>query len=139
MGIHLSDIVKEKKFSRLHMICAAIILLICSAINMRYPADRPNRLLEIICIICVWISLDFLRTEESPRWWAKLSFFIYCTHSMILESTEKLFLIMLGRNVSGAVADFLFAPVITFAIIVAGAYILQKIPPLWKVLTGNRA
>lgn len=137
-GIHFSDIVKGKKFSQLNMIAAAIILFVCSTINMQYPPDRPNRLLEIICIICVWVSFDFLRTEENPKWWAKISFFIYCTHSMILESTEKLFLILLGRNMFGAVVDLLFAPIITFVIILTGAYILQKIPRLWKVLNGNR-
>lgn len=138
MGIHYSDIIKGKSFSRLYRSGAAIMLLVCSTINIQYPEDRPNRLLEIISIICIWIMLDFFRKEKEPKWWARISFFIYCTHSMILESVEKVFLIILGKNMFGAVLDFFIAPAITLGIIVFGAYIIKKVPKLWKILNGNR-
>lgn len=138
IGIHFSNIIKEMTFSRHCMIVSGMIFIIASIIDMKYPVDKPNRIIILISIVCLWIMLDVLRKEKEPLWWMRLSFFIYCTHSMILESVEKLILIFLRNNIWGAAIDFICAPIITILIITLLAYFLRKIPMIWMILNGNR-
>lgn len=66
-------------------------------------------------------------------------FFIFCTHSLILESIEKVFLLLLGNTMMGSVVDFILAPIIALGIITGAAYILKyRMYTVWKIVTGNR-
>jgi len=83
--------------------------------------------------------MDLLSYAKEPPWWLKCTFFYYCAHDMILESVEKVILIVGGRSIGMALIDFIFAPVITFGILVLGAWMLRKyMSPIWKLLNGNR-
>ena len=66
-------------------------------------------------------------------------FFIFCTHSLSLESIEKVFLLLLGNTMMGSVVDFILAPIIALGIITGAAYILKyRMSTVWKIVTGNR-
>lgn len=95
----------------------------------------PVRLLQIIL---VWYCADILATDKEPKWWMKISFFIYCTHSMILESVEKVIFIVLGKTTYGAVTDLIVAPIITLAVIFLASLILRKNKLIWSITTGGR-
>ena len=60
-------------------------------------------------------------------------------HSMILESIEKFFLVLIGRTLIGAIVDFIFAPILTVIIIIVVAWISQRIVPrAWGISMGGR-
>ena len=55
----------------------------------------------------------------------------------VLEAIEKLWLIFAGDTPLAALIDYLFAPVITMAILIAVGYAVRKyLPKLWSVLNG---
>lgn len=101
----------------------------------QYGPIVPIRLLQIPLI---WVASDIFAIEKMPKWWMKISFFIYCCHSLVLESVEKLFWVVLHDTYTGAIIDYLFAPLITFGIILALAYILKKNKMVWALLNGGR-
>lgn len=94
--------------------------------------------LRLIQIVLIWSCADILSVNGELKWWMKISFFIYVTHSMILESIEKLFWIFMGDTVLGAITDLIFAPLITLFIIIAIAFMLRKITFVWNLLNGGR-
>ena len=108
------------------------------AVSIYDTIDEDIILLRLIQIPLIWISADILAINKEPSWWLRISFFIYCSHHMILESVEKIFLILLGKNYTGALLDFIFAPMITLLIILCLAAILRRIHPVWAVLCGGR-
>lgn len=83
--------------------------------------------------------MDLFSCEHEVPWWIKCTFFYYCAHDMVLEAVEKIILLIGGRNMFMAWADYILAPVITLLILIASAWILQKyMPPVWKLLSGWR-
>lgn len=138
IAIHLKDRVQNKTFTHGQMAVAGAILAICAAINICFQSSRPLRILILISIVCMWIVMDIARNEKDPVWWARLSFYIYLSHRMILESVEKVFLIVFGVSNWAAVLDFVVAPILTMIILLIGACILQRMPRMWHVLNGGR-
>ncbi len=139
VGIHFKDYCKKCYDKRLLTVCAC--LLLCSFIiecMSGCSCTEDIILLRLIQIPLIWISADILAINKEPSWWMRISFFIYCSHHMILESVEKIFLILLGKNYTGALLDFIFAPMITLLIILCLAAILRRIHPVWAVLCGGR-
>lgn len=95
--------------------------------------------LRITQSVAIWIVADILTHLPKPFWWAKLSFAIYVTHSMILESIEKMFLLLLGQSFTGALLDFIFAPMITLMLILLIAKVaFHFFPRICSVLLGGR-
>ena len=107
---------------------------ICSQTIVKY-----GELWQIVLFVVLWFAMDLPTYEKEPKWWLKCTFFYYCAHDMILESVEKLILIVGGRSITMALVDFILAPVITFGILFVGAWIVRKyMPPVWKLLNGGR-
>lgn len=138
MGIHYRELVQRRYDKKLSIAALAFILVtvgVCMIFKLNTIVRVPVRLLHIVAI---WLVAEVVAIEKKPWWWIQLSFFIYCTHSLVLESLEKVMLIALGKTTIGAVVSFMTSPVLTILIIVLLAAILRHIKPLWKVLTGNR-
>lgn len=138
-GIHHRESV-QKRYERPVAAAAFIYLILTVCGNawldiLTFSLRLPLRMTQIIA---VWIIADALAVQKKPAWWIKISFFIYCTHSMVLESVEKVFLIVLGNNILGAAIDFFLAPVITIIVITVLAYFIKKVPIVWRILVGNR-
>lgn len=94
--------------------------------------------LRLIQVALIWIASDFLSLNSDLKWWVHISFFIYVSHSIVLESVEKLFWIIFGNTTLGALLDLVFAPVITLFIVYFFALILRSFPSLCRVLNGER-
>ena len=139
IGLQWKEIVKFKYSKWLISVSAVylfstVFLLTVNNINT-HTVLIP---LKITQITAIWILADCFAVSRDLKWWVTISFFIYCSHSMVLESLEKVILVVLGKNLFGAALDFFLAPIITLVILVITAYLLRKIKPLWRVLTGNR-
>lgn len=62
---------------------------------------------------------------------------MYCSHYFPLECVEKLILIAMGVSAGAALFDFVFAPIITMALLIAAGYIVKRLmPSVWAVLNG---
>lgn len=58
---------------------------------------------------------------------------------MVLESIEKIVLILLGDTTLGALVDLILAPTLTICLIIMFAYLLRRYSmPIWRVLNGGR-
>jgi len=134
VGINAPGVIniKSQKASRIAMYVLPVLMVLgyfCAG-NIVYNAAL---------FVVLWLAMDLLSYAKEPPWWLKCTFFYYCAHDMILESVEKVILIVGGRSIGMALIDFIFAPVITFGILVLGAWMLRKyMSPIWKLLNGNR-
>ena len=149
VGLNLSNIhFKEKTQQRYNIkyIVISFLLVLLTILAVVITDDTRFAFMNMIVrmpirtlqIVLLWIAADVLAVNKEPFWWMKISFIIYCSHSMILESIEKVFLIVLGKNMLGAFLDFVFAPIITVGIIILISMVVKRIKPLWKLLSGNR-
>lgn len=139
LGIHQRDAVQRRYNVKLVIFSIAFFCLI-AVLNILFPlvnyvSRTPIRIVQ--CLL-LWIAAEVVAIDSSPKWWMSISFIIYCSHSMILESIEKLFKIVFGDTVLGAMLDFVFAPIITLSIIFIVSAIVKKQKMLWKILSGNR-
>lgn len=139
MGIHCIPLVM-REFKKKDIIIAFlfIILSVVTEYQLGFgegPKMAPIRLLQISA---VWVVAEPLAIEGTPKWWFGISFFIYCIHSFILESIEKVFCLALGDTTTGAVLDMVFAPILTLVVVIAIAFCIRKIKWIWALLTGNR-
>ena len=142
-GACYKDRIISLKFNKIYCIISLIAIIIIALLRV-ITKDFATKIFSLYYVIMaiqsilVWIGLDFLRVNKCS-WIFKNSFFIYCTHSLILETIEKLFLLVFKKTLFGALLDFVFAPIITYVIILAIIYVFSKyLPKVWKVLCGGR-
>ena len=139
-GIHFKQIEEyraNKKISIFSLLAMIIIsLLVFPFINDSFTYIKILILTPLI--IFFWLFMDIVNWENKNTKYFSISFFIYCTHSIILESIEKIWLILFGNTIFGSITDFMLSPIITLLIIFLFAYILKKVKPLWNVCTGSR-
>lgn len=142
-GANFKDKIIKIKFKKIYSIISLILVvaICCLRVIINDFATKIFPLYFIIMSIksiMLWIGLDFLRVNKCKNVF-KNSFIIYCTHALILESVEKVFLILFKKSLVGAVIDFIFAPIITFSFIMLLVYILKKFfPRLERILCGGR-
>ena len=126
-------------------ICLIIFLVIEAVLASSLSSFQPRKhfLLILMSVILFWYGSDtfiaLLPEKENAFWMTKYSFFIYCSHGFILESIEKILLIILGNTLIGAIIDYMAAPVLTVICICALAYFLKRnLKPIWVILNGGR-
>lgn len=116
------------------------ILLISLLMNFLPTTNEFMNFVRIIAsVYAIWfLPIDAL-LEKEPKWYMKISFFVYCAHSIILETLEKIWLIIGGLQAISALADYLLMPFIAIMIITLGAKMIKVIcPPMWNTLAGGR-
>lgn len=138
-GVHFKNEC-QRRYDKKIRICAACLLLISVLFETIFdcPQYGPIIPLRLLQIPLIWVASDILAIEKEPKWWMKISFFIYCCHSLILESVEKLIWIGLHDTYTGALIDYIFAPLLTFCIIIALAFLLKRQKKVWSLLNGGR-
>lgn len=139
MALNFKEIC-QKQYNNKVVFFSFILLLVSLIAQSYYNFQQGASMipLRLIQIVLIWSCADILSVNGELKWWMKISFFIYVTHSMILESIEKLFWIFMGDTVLGAITDLIFAPLITLFIIIAIAFMLRKITFVWNLLNGGR-
>ena len=120
----------------------AICLLIGSSAflafaNFSIPSLAKNAIL-LLGITLVWIAGDFLALPREVPACLGISFFLYVAHDYVLEILEKVFFILLGKTLYGAIIDYFVAPVIAVAFLTAISFLLRRAKPLWALLAGSR-
>lgn len=137
-GIHYKEVPKMKYSFR--MIIGSLAVLVSSVVIGLVHGTLGCLDTAIKCLDCIaiWVLFDVVRCKAEPKWWMRLSFITYCMHIIILESIEKIILIIGDKTVTWAAIDFFVAPIITFPIVVLFSAVLKRIKPIWKIATGGR-
>lgn len=120
-------------------------LLICLCTS-QYITNFSPRILCIyllFLLILFWYGVDcfikYLPERKNAPWFANNSFFLYCSHGIILESVEKIILLIGGITISGAIIDYIFSPIITVVIVICIEYVMIKyFKYIWNILNGGR-
>lgn len=121
-----------------HML--SILATICFPIMVFLSRSYAGQFIfSCVLLVVIWLMLDLFPLNKDIKWWIKCTFFYYCAHDMILESIEKIILIIGGRSYLMAVIDYVVAPALTLLILIGGAAILRKwLQPIWRILSGGR-
>lgn len=96
---------------------------------------------RLFFVIFLWFAFDLLRDVEIKPF-LKTSFFIYCSHLMIVQCIQGVIGITLTKVFeTGSIIylfEWVFIPIVTVLIVLCGAQILKRYTPAaWKVLTGR--
>lgn len=114
LGLYFPNITKykaSKKISVISLLLSLFLPLILMNTTILYPYSD---IINSFKILILWFSCDVFNFRKEPKWWHKLSFFTYVSHSLILESIEKLVLIFLGKTLIGMAIVIIFAPSFLF-------------------------
>ena len=96
---------------------------------------------RLFFVIFLWFAFDLLRDIEIKPF-LKTSFFIYCSHLMIVQCMQGVIGVVLGENFEPSsviyIMEWITVPIVTVLIVLGGAEILKKYTPaVWKLLTGR--
>lgn len=143
----IKDVKKvETKYSYIGLLCGLIFAGILTILEGGFFDINQSlwiykilaKIILCIMIVSFWFALDLAVTQKSIRI-EKISFFIYCTHSLILETIQKTLFIIGNKRVIFGYIDYFLSPILTFAIIIALAYSLSLVlPKVFKVISGGR-
>jgi len=85
----------------------------------------------------IWVLLGDSEMHPFTKKVDRYRFWMYCSHYFPLECVEKVILITLGVSAAGALFDFIFAPIITMAVLIGIGYPVRRfLPTVWAVLNG---
>ncbi len=137
----------KNKYNILLLLLGIIFSLILFVLSNNFLdiITLNSKLINVICnilltlmIFCFWFAFDLLVTEKTIKI-EKLSFFIYCLHSLLLETIQKTFYILGGDKFIVSFIDYIVSPILTFGIIYILALFLNKfLPKLFKIVSGGR-
>lgn len=139
----------EIRWEKKNCIYALLVFVVLSAIlyvffwmlNLEMQAGIYfwTRLLRSISL---WILLDLIDWDKVHVPYANgfivLSFYIYVSHFLILETIQKSMMWVFGDSLLGALVDFFVSPCITLIIVWLSACLLRKNCWIWKTITGGR-
>ena len=140
IGINYKDVPKffNRRY-RLICILGVVAMLLISVIRLCANVSL-SRVEVIFFCICIWGAIEVkesLKDKKLPMLIGE-SFFIYCSHDMVLEAVEKIWLMIGGESPLAAVIDYFCAPIISLFIIWILLKLLGLIPTVGNLLTGGR-
>lgn len=139
MGIafHGKSIFENRYRRQASMICLAV-LIVGGVATVFVRNIWVVAVIRLSGCFLAWTAGDLLPVGKEPCGYIKDSFFIYLSHTLVLECVEKLILIFIGNNLVGAWIDYFAAPIITLTILYGLSLLLKRFPKLWSLLCGNR-
>lgn len=129
----------EKKKCKNTILRAAIIFFILAFIRIALDIEILVKLSYIISPIVAWILMDLIVEYIKINWFIKQSFFIYCSHIIIVTTINKILLKMGNGREIWVTVTFLSTPIITLLIIYLIARFMNiYLKDLYKVICGSR-
>lgn len=111
-----------------------------------YAAGHGNAIIShtfrLIYIVALWFVLDVCGTFNVYGW-MKNSFFLYCSHLMVLQCVQRVCDIIIEKiEIMKSVlyvAEYVILPmVIIGALLVIAEFMKKRIPKIYGILTGSR-
>lgn len=119
-----------------------LIYMSLGILNIIYKSDALIYIFRMVSVVAV---IDLLGDLYKTKWSIKFkevykySFFIYCTHFVVISMYQKIFLICFGNGWFSTLVSYITTPVLCLSIIIPVAIFLNyKWHSLWLVLTGGR-
>ncbi len=144
VAIHLNKLFqsKNKHIQRVSIAVLSVYVIISVLLpEIDYKKYGIQLLVDIVIFLGFWFCFN-VNTLGGNKLIAKISgtrTFIYFSHSILLESMEKLFFIALGKSVVTALVDYIIMPVMVVCVLVViGGFIQKHAVQIWKVLNGYR-
>ena len=124
------------------MIVLAVLMLFYWGYAVKYGNAIISHSFRLIYIIALWFALDACSTFNIYGW-MKNSFFLYCSHLMVLQSVQRVcdFIVERIGLIKPAlyVAEYIFLPMAIIGALVVVANLMRKyMPRTYGVLTGSR-
>lgn len=140
LGHYYSKKIEEEAiFSRKSKVISAILFSIVFIFAYLYENATTMYIFRLVVPFTLWVLIDSISFDKKPKWWMEISFFIYCTHFVIISSLQKIMLLVLGKSTLAFLITYLITPIIVILIITFAAYIMKRyIPSVWKFTTGGR-
>ena len=138
-SLHLKSLFL-RRYSRTARLCAAGLLVLymflCRSESLQ-GGGFAYALTFAVASPVVWVLTGDKEMGAKAKKLNGYRFWIYSAHYFPLESIEKLFLIFLGTSGYAALADFIFAPILTLVLVIAlGSFVKKYLPTVWAVLNG---
>lgn len=121
--------------------CVITICLIIGVMVQFLAFPRPvQKAIQILMPLVFWKAADYVDFESiSIMKYERLSFYVYCSHILVLETIEKVIGKVIGINIVGAYIDYFLAPVVTVVILILIYRILYKVfPKFTSLICGGR-
>lgn len=133
--------VKRAKRKNVIVACTVFIFLLTIAINYEITLFHPvtQFLYKMSLPLPLWFALDIFEFERKPRWFEKMSFPLYCTHAIILETIEKVIYIAWGNCITVAFASYIFTPILVILILLLIFHNISRyFPHIYRLAFGSR-
>lgn len=142
LSIWKSNLFTDRKSKKICLIGLGIFLLqIFIAIDSEHVLIHPTTqyIYKMSLPLPLWIALDIFSFSKPACKIEKLSFPIYCTHSIILETLEKIIYILGGNNIVIAGISYIFMPIFVVTILVFIFLLFDRyFSNIYKFVFGNR-
>lgn len=135
IGINYKD---SPKIRNRKIISVALIILIMEGWFIAKGGEL-NPLLILLGCFALWEITNCLDYSRQPKWYFKITFFIYCMHDLLLEALEGVFFLVFGSHSFFALIDYVFMPLIVVGICICISFVLRKyLSKAWFILAGGR-
>jgi hypothetical protein len=138
-SIYYGDFSTKEVFYRYKYIDFIIVILFLSLffLTYQYGSERLMIIYQyfsgmLLVLTCGNCKGCYFRLEE-------YSFFVYCTHTIVLKILKPIYVYVFGESILSAIVWMTCGPALIVVICILIAYILKKYTnPAYKIITGNR-
>ena len=141
-ALHLKNVIEQPHRNKTTIgICGVSVLCLLYWMPFFENSVLIGHTFRLFFVVFLWFAFDLLRDIEIKPF-LKTSFFIYCSHLMIVQCMQGVIKTAFSRIFeTGSIVyllEWLAVPVMTVLIVLCGAQILRKYTPVvWKILTGR--
>jgi len=141
-GLNFKDFVETPaRYKRNASLCAICMLFILYFMPFFHKGIIIGHTFRIFFAIALWFLFDFL-PEIKMRTWFKMSFWIYCSHTIVLQCAQGIIGLlygMLGGSSIIWIAEWMVLPIVVLiSLLLAGLIAKRYTPRVYNTLTGNR-
>lgn len=143
-AMHLRHIVENSSKKKSYIALGVIIVLVILYFSNILGNDDVirNHTFRLIYVCALWFVLDFL-PESKIRGWMKNSFFLYCSHLMLLQCAQAFSEIVINHigkyEAVLNVTEYILLPCLIVIIILLFAELMKKrLPKVYGIITGGR-
>ena len=126
-------------------IAGIVLVLLCLSYFLfivKHGNVITNHFFRMVYIVGLWFVMDFVPRYKVKNWMTN-SFFLYCSHLMILQCVQRVCDIVIGKlgKIQSVlyVLEYILLPIAVIVLLMIIAEFAKKyMPKIFGVMTGNR-
>lgn len=142
-ALHFKNIVENpsKKIIRICTVIYIPLLILAFVFSNTSQYVIVNHMYRVIYVCVLWFALDGIK-EFKIRTWMSYSFFIYCSHTMLLQCAQGVCDIIIEKT--GVLKNLLYVveyvalPQVVILFLLLLIPVIKKVPKLYGVISGGR-